>query len=80
MTAGDAVCMMRDAVCRMRDVVSDLQGHRTINRAAPASSLSPSTPPPPSVKVCACCVYCHDEVVHQCPMLSGDPARPPHGT
>ena len=37
-------------------------------------------PPPPPVKVCACCVYCHDEVVHQCSMLSGDPARPPHGT
>ena len=39
-----------------------------------------SLPPPPSVKVCACCAYCHDEVVHQCPMLSGDPAGPPHGT
>ena len=31
----------------------------------------------PPVKVCACCVYCHDEVVHQCSMLS---AGPPHGT
>ena len=39
--------------------------------------LHPHTPP---VKVCACCVYCHDEVVHQCSMLSGDPAGPPHGT
>ena len=25
-------------------------------------------------------VYCHDEVVHQYSMLSGDPAGPPHGT
>ena len=53
----------------------------TINRAAPASIFSlPLHPPPPSVKVCACCVYCHDEVVHQCSVLSGDPAGPPHGT
>ena len=48
------------------------------NRAAPASSLSPSTPP--LVKVCAYCVHCHDEVVCQCSVLSGDPAGPPHGS
>ena len=42
--------------------------------------LSPPPPPPPPVKVCAYCVYCHDEVVCQCSMLSGDPAGPPHGT
>ena len=46
----------------------------------PLHTPPPPPPPPPPVKVCACCVYCHDEVVHQCSMLSGDPARPPHGT
>ena len=42
--------------------------------------LHPHTPSPPPMKVCACCVYCHDEIVHQCSMLSGDPTGPPHGT
>ena len=49
-----------------------------------AESPTPEVPcqlsHPPPVKVCAYCVYCHDEVVHQCSMLSGDPAGPPHGT
>ena len=43
-------------------------------------SLPPPPPPPSPVKVFACYVYCHDEVMHQCSMLSGDPAGPPHGT
>ena len=54
--------------------VPPVPGHLTDNQPC-SLPLHPHTPP---VKVCAC-VYCHDEVVHQCSMLSGDLHMVPDG-